>query len=178
MGSWALSGCSSWTRLSTCLRCCSCSMWTRWSPSRLCWSCFGCPPCLFFDKFVDTPVAAQLQLVDKVVDFAACRSCCFSRCPSREDSPIPQLTIVEKTVEIPQLQYSLKMVDVPVLAGRAWFPVQVVWLRRVSHSCIVEKLVEIPESESASRLCGKLPCSALFLDKVFTVLQAVAACGE
>ena len=82
VGSWALSGCSSWTRLSTCLRCCSCSMWTRWSPSRLCWSCFGCPPCLFFDKFVDMPVAAQLQLVDKVVDFPACRSCCFSRCPS------------------------------------------------------------------------------------------------
>ena len=83
-------------------------------------------PSLFFDKVVDMPVVAQLQYVDKVVDFPACRSCCFSRCPSREDSPIPQLTIVEKTVEIPQLQYSLKMVDVPVLAGRAWFPVHFV----------------------------------------------------
>ena len=30
---------------------------------------------LFFDKFVDMPVAAQLQYVDKVVDFPACRSC-------------------------------------------------------------------------------------------------------
>ena len=38
------------------------------------------------------------------------------------------------------------------------------WSRRVSHSCIVEKLVEILDSESASRQCGKLPCSALFLD--------------
>ena len=34
---------------------------------------------------------------------------------------------------------------------------QVVVETAVSHSCVVEKLVEIPENESASRQCGKLP---------------------
>ena len=37
------------------------------------------------------------------------------------------------------------MVDVPVAAGRAWFPVQVVAAR------VVEKLVEIPEIRAAGR---------------------------
>ena len=37
---------------------------------------------LLFDKVVDMPEFDRLQYVDKVVDFPACRSCSFSRCPS------------------------------------------------------------------------------------------------
>ena len=36
---------------------------------------------LFFDKFVDMPVAALLQYVDKVVDFPVVQVVQFSRCP-------------------------------------------------------------------------------------------------
>ena len=112
----------------------------------------------FFDKVVDMPVVAQLQYVHKVVVFPACRSCSF---PGARR---------EKTV----LSHSCrtrKMVGVPVAAGRSWFPGApysedgrcpccgrsfVVpwcrsWLRRVSHSCVVENFVEIPESRAFCR---------------------------
>ena len=51
------------------------------------------------------------------------------------------------------------------------------WSRRVSHSCTVKKLVEIPV-----RVCVEtVRKTALFRTvprQVVTVLQAVAACGE
>ena len=54
------------------------------------------------------------------------------------------MTIVEKTVEIPQLQYSSKLVDVPVVAGRARFLGAGRGRDASPTGCIVEKIVEIP----------------------------------
>ena len=50
------------------------------------------------------------------------------------------------------------------------------WLRRVSHSCIVEKLVEIPESKDCVETVQKTAAVPhLFIDKAFTRWQPLAA---
>ena len=61
---------------------------------------------LFFDKFVDMPVAAQLQHVDKLVISLLCRSCVLRGARRGEDSPIPQLAIIEKIGEVPEVQFA------------------------------------------------------------------------
>ena len=115
---------------------------------------------LFFDKVVDMPVIAQLQHVDELVISLLCRSCSFRGARRGEDSPIPQLAIIEKIVEVPEVQYTYDG-RCPCCAGVRVAPVQVVAGTAVSHSCVVEKLVEIPENE--------------YICKVFTRRQAVAA---
>ena len=94
---------------------------------------------LFFDKVVDMPVIAQLQHVDKLVISLLCRSCVLRG----EDSPIPQLAIIEKIVEVPEVQYTYDG-RCPCCAGVRVAPVQVVVETAFSHSCFVEKLVENP----------------------------------
>ena len=62
-----------------------------------------------------------------------CRSCSFQQLPS-----------VEKTVEIPQLQYS-EDGRCPCCGRSCVVPWFRLWSIRVSHSCVVENLVEVPE---------------------------------
>ena len=66
-------------------------------------------PSLFFDKVVDMPVIVQLQYVDKLVISLLCRSCVFRGARRGEDSPIPQLQLVENLVEIPENEYICKV---------------------------------------------------------------------
>ena len=98
---------------------------------------------LFFDKVVDMPVIAQLQHVDKLVISLLCRSCVLRGARRGEDSPIPQLAIIEKIVEVPEVQYTYDG-RCPCCAGVRVAPVQVVVETAFSHSCFVEKLVENP----------------------------------
>ena len=98
---------------------------------------------LFFDNVVDMPVIAQLQHVDKLVISLLCRSCVLRGARRGEDSPIPHLAIIEKIVEVPEVQYTYDG-RCPCCAGVRVAPVQVGVETAFSHSCFVEKLVENP----------------------------------
>ena len=99
---------------------------------------------LFFDKVADMPVGVCCSTLTRWWS-----PCCTGRAvfkvPGVRRQSYPTVADHWENRWDPSCS-TWSMVDVPVAAGRAWFPVQVVVPARV-----VEKLVEIPEIRAAGR---------------------------